>query len=194
MTINAIRVSRHMVIVFSNGCISIVTGRTVTLNILVIEMGLGKGRGNMAHRAVLVIDRNVRRIDLGTRAGCSDTIMTRGAVIDDTGMVKHGWCKGTPGHVADTAILGCHHVRRVDLGVFTGCGNTMAGIAAHGQHGGVAVVHKRVGKIGRIMAQGTVGRCFWVRRSRRLPSGSKCNKTGAAVMARDTITGNALVR
>lgn len=193
MTINAIRISRHMGIVFSNGGISIVTGRTITLDTLVIEMGLGKGRGNMAHRAVLIIDRNVRRIDLGTRAGCSDSIVTRGAVIDNTGMVKRGWCKATSGHVADAAILGCHHMRRVDLGVFTSCSNTMAGIAAHGQHGGVAVVDKRVGKIGRIVAQGTVGRCYWVRRSRRLPSGSKCDKFGAAVMARDTITGNARV-
>lgn len=190
MTLNAIPVSRHMVIVFSNGGIAIVTGCTVTQDALVIKLGTGKGFCVMAHGAIL----RRRNWNMVLRqAGRRNTVVAGRAVIHNAGMVKHGWCKGTPGHMTDTAILGCHHVGRVDLGVFTGCGNTMAGIAAHGQHSGIAVVDKSVGKIGRIVAQGTVGRSYRVRRSRRLPSGSQGNKTRAAVMARDTITGNALV-
>ena len=142
----------------------------------------------MAHRTVLVVDRNVRGIGFGACAGSSNTIMTRRAVIHDAGMIEHGRRKGSAGHVSDTATPGCYHVGRIDLGIFTGGGNAMAGIAPSGQHCRVAVVDKRVGKCGRVVAKSTICGACRVRRRRRLRSGPERNK--AAIVAGDTIIGN----
>ena len=142
----------------------------------------------MAHRTVLVGDRNVRGIGFGARAGSSNTIMTRRAVIHDAGMIEHGRGKGSPRHVTYTAILGRYHVGRIDLGVFTGGGNAMAGIAPSGQHSRVAVVDKCVGKCGCVVAKSTIRGARRVRRRRRLCSGPERNK--AAIVAGDTIIGN----
>ena len=142
----------------------------------------------MAHRTILVVDRNVRGIGFGARAGSSNTIMTRRAVIHDAGMIEHGRCKGGAGRVTDTAILGRYHVGRIDPGIFTDGGNAMAGIAPSGQHGWVAVVDKRVGECGRVVAKSTIRGACRVRRRRRLCSGPERNK--AAIVAGDTIIGN----
>lgn len=142
----------------------------------------------MAHRTVLVVDRNVRGIGFGARAGCSNTIMTRRAVIHDTGMIEHGWCKGSAGHVTDTAIPGRCHVGRIDLGIFAGGGNAMAGIAPSGQHSRIAVVDKRIGKCARVVAKSTIRGGFRVWGRSCLGSGTKRNKV--AIMAGDTIIGD----
>ena len=145
----------------------------------------------MAHRTILG-DRNVGWVNLGIGAGRNDAIVARRTVVDDTGMIEHRRRKCAAGHVTDSAILGCYDV--VDLGVLAGrIGTVVAGITAHCQHGGIAVVDKRVGKISRVMTQRAIGRSCRMRRSRCLSPGSKCDKTGAAIVAGSAITGNALV-
>ena len=70
----------------------------------------------------------------------------------------------------------------------------MTGIAAHGQYRRIIMVDKRVAKINCIVAQGTVGRGYRVRRSRRLGSGANGSNSGkVAIVAGDAIAGNALV-
>ena len=75
VAIDAIAVSRHMVVVFTGGSSAVVTGDTVVGYVLVIKRGLGKRRGRMAHRAILGADRNMRRIGLGGGAGCNNAVM-----------------------------------------------------------------------------------------------------------------------
>ena len=55
VAVSAITVGRHMAGVFSDGGISIVTRSTgiIVTDQLVIKLGTGKGRGVMAHRAIL---------------------------------------------------------------------------------------------------------------------------------------------
>lgn len=191
MAVDAIAIGWHMVVVFAGGGNAIVTGPAVVRDALMVKCGLGKCCGGMAHRTILG-DRNVGWIDLGVGSGRNDAIVARRTVVDDPAMIEYSRCKRSAGYMADSAILGCYDV--VDLGVLAGrIGAVVAGIAAHSQHGGVAVVDKRVGKIGRVMAQGTVGRGCRVRRSRRLSPGSKGDISGAAVVAGDTVTGNAFV-
>ena len=84
--------------------------------------------------------------------------MTGRAIIDDIDMIEHRRLKAATGCVTDTAILVCCNVADVHTFCRAGPISYMTGIAARGQHGRVVVIDKRVGKIGCVMAQGTIGR------------------------------------
>ena len=130
VTLDAITVGWHMVVGLSWGGITIVAGPTVINDTGMIELGTGKGRGVMAHRAILqrgIIYRNMTHRHAGRR----NTIVARSTVIDDIGMIEYRWCKGTACHVTDTAILGCYNVA-ADLVNFTGCiGTIVARLAGY---------------------------------------------------------------
>ena len=152
-------------------------------------MGVGERRGRMAHRAI-VGDRNVRWVYLGIGSGRSYAIVARRTVVNDTSMIEYCRRKCAAWHVTDSAILGCYNV--VDLGFLAGrIGTVVAGITAHSQHGGIAVVDKRVGKISRVMTQRAVDRSCRVWRRGCLPSGSKGDKGSASIVARCAVPGNA---
>lgn len=140
----------------------------------------------MTYRTILGIDWNVWRIDLGAGAGSNDAVMAGSAVIDDAGMIEHRRRKAAAGRVADTTILGCHHVGRINLGVFTGSGNTVAGVATGRQYGGIAMVDKRVGKCSCIVAKSTIFVSYRMRRGGRLCPGPKTRKT-------TIVAGNAVI-
>jgi len=189
VTVDTISAGRHMEIAFAGRGIAVMTGHTVIGDALVIERGIGKGCWRMAHRAILG-NRDVGRVDLCIRAGCIDAIVAGGAVAHDSPMIEHRWRKGPAGHVADTAILGCRDV--IGLVDFTSSIDTvMAGIAAHGENGGVAVIDKRVGKIDRVVTQGTIGGSDRVRWRRGFLPGAKRNKI--AIVTGDTIAGDTRV-
>ena len=168
------------------------TGCTVVDDALMFKPGISKGSRSMAYRAILG-DGDVRRVGFGGGAGCVDTIVAGRTVIDDTGVIEYSRCKGSAGHVTDAAILGGYHMGRIDLRIFaSGGGTVMAGIAARGQHDGIAVIDKRVGKTNRVMAKSAIvsGSGMW--RCGCLPPGTQSSK--AAIVAGHAITGDTLVR
>lgn len=75
VAIDAIAVGRYVIVVLTRGGSAIVTLNTVIRYVLVIERGLRKRRGHMAHRAILGADRDMRRIGLGGGAGCNHAVM-----------------------------------------------------------------------------------------------------------------------
>ncbi len=180
-----------MKVAFPGGGNTIVTVRTVIHDTLVFESGVGKGGRGMAHRAIPG-NRNVVGIGLRGRAGGDNPVVTGHAVIHDTGMIEHRRGKAAAGHVTGTTILGGYDVRRIDLRIFTGGGNAvMTGSAADGEHGGVGVIDKGIGKTSRVMAKSAIGRGCRMRRSGRLSSGAERYKI--AIMAGGTITGDTCV-
>ena len=180
-----------MVVVLAWGGNTVMTCTTVRGYALVVEVGIGERSGNMTHRTILAADWNVRGIDLGAGAGSNGSVMAGSAVIDDAGMIEYRRCKAAAGRVADTTILGCHHVGRIHLGVFTGGGNAVAGIATGRQYGRIAMVDKRVDKCSRIVANSTILVGYRMRRRGRLRPGPKSCKT--AVVAGDAIIDDASV-
>ena len=111
-------------------------------------------------------------------------------VIHDAGMIEHRRRKSTAGYVTDIAILDRWDVRGIEILALRD-NTVMTGIATYGLNGRVVVVDKRVGKISRVMTQGTIGRGRRVRRSGRLFSGPERNKV--AIVTGDAIAGNTLV-
>lgn len=156
VAIDAIAVGWHVVVIFARSGNAVVTGGTVVGYALVIERGLGKRRGHMAHRAILGADRNMRRIGLGGGTGCDHGIVARDAVVDDASMIEYRRLETAARNVAGAAILGSRHVAGVHAFCAAGTIGNVTGIATHGQHRGIGVIDERVGKIYRIMAQGTI--------------------------------------
>jgi len=158
----------------------------------VIKRSTGKSGGVMAHRAILGC-RNVADV----HAFCGTAPighMTGGTVIHDTGMIEYGWLEAAAGGVANAAILACHKVAGVHTFCRTSAIGCMAGIAAHGQHGRIIVVDKRIGKINRVVAQGTVGGGYRVRWAGRLGPGADGSNSGkVAIVTGDAIAGDAHV-
>ena len=190
VAVDTIVVGRHMEVVFSGGRNAVMAGRTVIDDTLVFKSGIGKGCRRMAHRAILVVDRNM--VGLGSGPGCNDPVVARRTVIHDTGMIEHRWCKGSARHVTDTAVLGGYDVDGIDLRILADCRHPiMAGVAAHGQHSGIGMVDIRIGKISLVMAKSAIGRGCRVWRSGRLASGPECNEI--AVMTGGTIPADARV-
>ena len=66
---------------------------TVIDDILMIEIGLGKCRGYVTHRAILDRRDMPGRIGLGILTGCYDSIVARCTVIDDAGMLNISFAK-----------------------------------------------------------------------------------------------------
>jgi len=158
----------------------------------VFEPGIGEGRRGMAQRTI-VGDWDMGRVDLGRGANGIDPAVAGRTVVHYPGVIEYSRLKAATGGVADLAILGCIKVAGVPTFCPASAIGYMTGIAAYGQHCRVVVVDKRIGKIGRVMAQSTIGRGSRVRWSRRLASGTKRNKTRAAIVAGGTIAGNACV-
>lgn len=73
---------------FSSGGYTIVARRTVVSDSLMIEPGVGKGRRNMAYRAILG-SRNVGGVGPGIFAGCGNTVVAGDTVADNSRMIKH---------------------------------------------------------------------------------------------------------
>jgi hypothetical protein len=103
VTVDTITVGRYMVIVFSGGGIAIVTGHTVTYDVLVIKMSAGKHRSVMAQRAIL--DGWGLMNCVTRRPGRRSTIVAGPTFINDIGMIEHRRGEGTAGYVTDTAIF-----------------------------------------------------------------------------------------
>ena len=130
VTADTITVGGHMEIAFSGRGSAVMTGHTVIGDALVFEGGTGKGRGVMAHRAILGC-RNVA----GVHAFCRTTpvgYMTGRTVIHDAGMIEYGRLEATTGDVADATILGCRNVAGVHAFCRASPIGHMAGIAARG--------------------------------------------------------------
>jgi len=152
VAVDAIVIGRHMVIVFAGGGSAIVTGRTVTLDSLVIKMSTGKGRGVMAHRAIpgcVLVNWVIRR------PGRRSTIVAGRTVIHDTGMIEHRRRKGTAGYVTDTAIfrsvlVNCV-IRRPDYR-----SSVVTGLTASTRNIRAGVIDKRVEKVNRVVADNTI--------------------------------------
>ena len=87
---------------FPRGGNTVVARGAVINDIQVIKLGTGKGRGVMAHRAILG-SRNMRWDGHACRIG---SIVAGRTVIHPAGMIEHRWYKGATGYVTDIAILG----------------------------------------------------------------------------------------
>jgi len=82
--------------------------------------------------------------------------VTRRTVVDDAGMIEYRRFEATARRVAGAAILGGCHVAGVHAFCRSGAIGYVTGITAHGQHRRIGVVDECVGKIKRVMTQGTV--------------------------------------
>ena len=151
-----------------------------------IEPGIRKVRGDMECRTVLC-----RRQVVDMLACRRYAIMARHTVVCDTGVIENRGHEGTAGHVADVAILRGRHMRRIDLGVLTGCINAiMAGVTPGSPHLWAVMVDKRIGKIARVMAHGTITAGVLMNRSiRRCPGTVQANVDKIAVVAGFTAAG-----
>ena len=198
VAVPAITVGRYMEIRFPGGAKAIVTRLTdiIDTDKLVIEPGTGKGRSVMTHRAILGC-RNVAVVHTYCRTSpiCN---MTGRTVIHDAGMSEYGRLEVAARDVADTAILsGRNVVGFVNFSSRWRLKTVMAGIAARGQHGRGIVVDRCVGKISRIMARHAIGEGYrvfarwWA--GRLGPGADGSNTRKVAIVAGDTIAGNALV-
>jgi len=132
VAVPAITVGRYMEIRFPGRGNAVVAGLAdiIDTDKLVIKTGTGKGRGVMAHRAILGC-RNVA----GVHTFCGTAPighMTGGTVIHDAGMIEYGRLEAAAGDMADATILVCHNVAGVHALRCTGPIGYMAGIAAHG--------------------------------------------------------------
>ena len=92
--------SRHKVPVrFTGGGVAIVTGFAITSDTGVIPGTANKGSGSVT---VGAIETGVDMVSMF--AGCSHTVVARGAIIYDTTVIKCGRDK-TAGVMTDTTIL-----------------------------------------------------------------------------------------
>ena len=152
-----------------------------------IKPGIGKDRRNMAHRTILG-GWNVSWIGFGVFASCGNTIVARGTVIYDTGMIKYCICKGA-GYVTDTAIL----VRYNVACILTNCTTrtaVMTGVTLFTYNFGTSMINKSACEISGIMARPAILDSAAMKCRIRCPSGSSCNMIRIAIMTRGTITGD----
>ena len=151
-----------------------------------IEPGIRKVGSDMACRTILC-----RRQVVLCLAGCGCTIVARLTVVCDTGVIEHGGHEGSAGHVADVAILRGRYMRRIDLGVLTGSIDTVvAGVTPGSPYLWTVMVDKRIGKIARVMAYGTItAGVLMNRRIRRCPGTVQANIHKTAVVAGFTVAG-----
>lgn len=113
------------------------------------------------------------------------TVVTRGAIVDDTRMIEHCGLE-TAGYVTDTAIFGRRDVTRVLANSATGSA-IVTGIAAFAHDFWTIVIDKGVSEIGGVMADtailvGLMNRCI------RLPPGVERHEI--TVVTGHAITGN----
>jgi len=192
VAVDAIAVGGHMEIVFSGRRSAIVTGHTVIGDALVFKRGTGKGRGVMAQFAFVCVCVLVNIVDcVIRRSGRRSTIVAGCTVVNDAGMIEHGRFKAAASCVTDTAILGGRNMAGVHAFCRACAIGYMTGVAARGQHGRIVVVDKCIGKINRVVAQGTIlGRHRMIRRIRFRP-GAERGKV--AIVAGSTIAVDTLV-
>jgi len=138
----------------------------------------------MAHRAILA-GRNVGGVGLGIFAGCRNTIVARGTVINDASMIKHCICKGA-GYVTDTAILVRYNVACILTNRTTRTA-VMTGVTSFTYNFGTAMINKSVSEISGIMARSAILGSAAMKCCIRCPSGSYRNMIHIAIMTRGTI-------
>ena len=144
----------------------------------------------MAHRAILA-GRNVRRVGLGIFAGRGNTIVARGTVIYDAGMIKHCICKCAR-YVTDTAILVGYNVACILTNSTTRTA-VMTGVTSFTYNFGTAMINKSVSEISGIMTRTAILGSAAMKCRIRCPSGSSRNMIRIAIMTRGTITGDTRV-
>jgi len=145
VTVAAVSVRRHVEVGFSGGGITIMTGRAVVHDILVIKLGTGKGGGVMAYRAILG-----GRSMVGVHTfRCPGSIgyMTGSAVIHDAGMIEYGRLKAAAGHVTDITILIRQNVGGIEIFTLR-LDTVMAGLAAFTHNVRAHMIDKSRGKTG----------------------------------------------
>ena len=186
VAVTAITVGWHMVRWrhFSSGGCSIVACGTVINDALVIKPGIGKGRRNMAHRAILG-GRNVCRVGPGIFAGRRNTIVARGTIINDACMIKHCGGKRT-GYVTDTAILVGYNVACI-LTNRTTRTTVMTGITPFTHYFRTTMINKSTSEISGVMAHPAILACASMQCCIRCCSGSSRNMIHIAIMIRGTI-------
>ncbi len=144
-----------------------------------IKPGIGKGRRNVAYRAILA-GRNVGRVGLGIFAGRGNTIVARGTVINYASMIKHCICKGA-GYVTDTAIFVGYNVACILTNCTTGTA-VMTGVTSFTYNFGTAMINKSVSEISGVMARRTVLGSVAMKCRIHCPSGSSRNMIRIAIM------------
>ena len=143
----------------------------------------------MARRAIIA-GWNVSGIGLGIFAGRRNTIVARGAVINNTGMIKHRVGKRAR-YVTDTAIFVCWHVGRIDLGSLASrCNPIMTGVAAFTRNFGTGMIHKSACEISGVMARPAILLSALMNWRSCCPPGSSRNIIHIAIMTRGTIIGD----
>ena len=141
----------------------------------------------MAQRTILD-GWNVSRTGFGIFAGRGNTIVARGTVINNTGMIKNSIYKGA-GYVTDTAVL----VRYNVACILTNCTTrtaVMTGVTPFTYNFGTAMIHKSACEISGIMARPAILGSAAMKCRIRCPSGSSRNMVRIAIMTRGTITGD----
>ena len=119
--------------------------------------------------------------------GCCYTIVARGTIIGNTGMIKHRWYKGATGYVADTAILVCWNVTGM-LADRTASAAIMTGVTRFTHNVGAAVVDKCTEEISRVMAGSAIFIGALMQCGIRRTSGTNRNISRTTIVTRSAIT------
>ena len=125
-------------------------------------------------------------------AGRRNTVVARGAVADDSLVIENSREETASRDMADTAVIRRWHVRRIGLGILAGCiGAVMTGVAAKRHDLGTAVIYKCVEEARRVVTGRAVTAGIVVNRGIRFPPGASGCIRCTAIMARDTVSGDA---
>ena len=90
-------------------CIVVTRGTVTRATAVVGPRAANKGCSGMA-KVAIQCGSNVGGVSLGIFANRDTTIMTRGAIIDDTGMIKNRTGEATRGMTGATILNGCNMV------------------------------------------------------------------------------------
>ena len=137
----------------------------------------------MAYGAIFTIRGKVGRC----QAGCCYTIVARGTITGNTGMIKHCRYKSAAGYVADIAILICWNVSGM-LADRTTSAAIMTGVAPFAYNVGSAVVDKSTEEISRVMAGAAIFAGVLVNCCICRPSGTNSHVVCTTIVARSTAT------
>ena len=137
----------------------------------------------MAYGAIFTIRGKVGRC----QAGCCYTIVARGTITGNTGMIKHRRYKSAAGYVADTAILICWNVAGMLAGR-TACTAIMTGVAPFTYDIRAGMVDKCTEEVSRVMAGAAIFAGVLVNCCIRRTSGTNSHVICTTIVARSTAT------
>ena len=144
-------------------------------------------------RGAIIAGWNVSGIGLGIFAGRRNAVVAGGAVINNTGMIKHRGGKRA-GHVTGTAIFVCWHVGRIALGSLASrCHTIMTGVAAFTRNFRTAMIHISACEISGVMARPAILCCALMNWRSRCSPGSSRNIIHLPIMTRSTVTADTRV-